>query len=94
MCAAPYPSIALLSWLVQTAITVAPLATPAFMPEGESSKTIQEVAGNPRHEAARRNGSGNGFPRSRRGSSAVIVTLGGVIPTRESAPWAARNRYV
>jgi hypothetical protein len=71
---------------VQTAITVAPDATPALIPEGESSKTTHRLASNPRSSAARRNGSGKGFPLLSRGSSAVTQTLGMVIPVRFKHP--------
>jgi hypothetical protein len=85
---APHPSICSREWLVHTAITTAPDATPALMPLGESSKTTQRDARYPRHSAARRNGSGAGLPARRRGSSAVIVTAGGDIPTRAKQPYA------
>ncbi|KAL5485646.1 hypothetical protein ACEPAI_6687 [Sanghuangporus weigelae] len=79
------------SWLVQTVMTVAPLATPARMPEGESSKTTRFFASRQRHLAARRNGPGAGLPALTRLSSAVMVTGargGGGIPTRVIAPYA------
>jgi hypothetical protein len=74
-------------WEVQTAMVMAPLATPALIPEGESSRTRHFSMGYPSSLAARRNGSGKGLPRRRRGSSAVMVIRGRVIPARRRAPW-------
>jgi hypothetical protein len=44
-----------------------------------------------RHLAARRNGSSPGFPPCRRGSSTVIITLGGTMPTQERQPCVAQD---
>lgn len=64
---------------MQTAITVAPAATAALIPEGESSKMTARVGSIPRSAAASKKGSGKGLPRRSLGSSAVTQTLGIVI---------------
>lgn len=77
---------------MHTAIVTAPLTTPALIPLGLSSKTRHFSIGKPSSLAARRNGSGKGLPRLRRGSSAVMVIFGRWIPARRSAPWqSVRN---
>lgn len=70
---------------MQTAITVAPAATAALIPDGESSKMTARVGSIPRSAAASKKGSGKGLPRRSLGSSAVTQTLGIVIL---NAPWS------
>ncbi len=57
-------------------MTIAPEATPALIPDGESSKTTDFSMGKPRSEAARRKTVGSGLPRVIRGSSAVTQISG------------------
>ena len=76
-------------WVVVTASTVIPARLPASTPAGASSTTTHSAAGTPSAAAARRYGSGSGFPCST--SSPVTSTSGTGNPT-EASRRAASSR--